>query len=547
MNCFTAFQSDISAYSLPKRFTFPFYYEPHPLCVLAAEELQKHLKNQKDWQHNFQSIGKMFGVLLVKQPNGSIGYLAAFSGKLADRNLLPGFVPPVFDMLTEHSFFIKGQEALNAINTAVKTLEANPKVISAQEELKQAKLQSTQEIREQKQKMKMGKEARKAIRDQARIDLEEEDARAVREELNQESIREKLQLRNLSNYWKEEIAKKQNIAEEYTAEIDQLKAERKAKSNALQQQLFDSYHFLNQAGEVKSLIDIFKDLPSLPAAAGECAAPKLLQYAFQHKLKPLAMAEFWWGQSPQSEIRKEGQFYPSCQGKCKPILGHMLEGMSVDENPMLVNPAIGKKIRILYEEDSFLVVHKPAEMLSVPGINIQDSVYSRMKDKYPSATGPLVVHRLDMATSGLLLIAKTKETHKALQRQFIKRSIKKRYVALLDGVIAEDNGTIDLPLRVDLDDRPRQVVCYEHGKSGRTLWEVVERTNTHTRVHFYPITGRTHQLRVHAAHASGLNTPIVGDDLYGQKGKRLHLHAERLELQHPITKEALVFEAPAEF
>ena len=259
------------------------------------------------------------------------------------------------------------------------------------------------------------------------------------------------------------------------------------------------------------------------------------------------MAEFWWGKSPQSEIRKQGYFYPSCQGKCKPILGHMLQGMDIDENPMLVNPAVGKEVKIVYEEGSFLVVHKPAEMLSVPGINIQDSVYTRMKDRYSAATGALIVHRLDMATSGLLLIAKTKETHKALQRQFIKRTIKKRYVALLEGVIEEDEGTIDLPLRVDLDDRPRQVVCYEHGKAGRTLWKVLERTDTLTRIHFFPITGRTHQLRVHAAHASGLNTPIFGDDLYGKKGERLYLHADRLELQHPITKEPLVFEVAADF
>lgn len=547
MDCFTTFKLDISDYTLPKRFTFPFYYSPHPLSELAAKELQSHLETQTDWKHDFQQTGKMFGILIVQKKNGDIGYLSAFSGKLADSNHLPRFVPPVFDMLAEQSFFLQGQEELNLLNAEVKALEANPKVITARQELKQANLQSTEEIRAQKQRMKLGKEERKAIRDQARIDLEEEDARAVKEELNQESIREKLQLRNLSNYWKEEIAKKQATVEQYTSEIEQLKELRKNKSNALQQQLFESYHFLNQAGEEQSLLDIFKDLPSLPAAAGECAAPKLLQYAFQHQLKPIAMAEFWWGSAPQSEIRKHGHYYPSCQGKCKPILGHMLQGIEVDDNPMLVNPAIGKKLSTVYEEDDFLVIHKPAEMLSVPGINIEDSVYIRMKEKYPKATGPLVVHRLDMATSGLMLIAKNKETHKHLQRQFIKRSIKKRYVALLDGIIEDDKGVVDLPLRVDLDDRPRQVVCYEHGKSGRTLWEVVERTDQHTRIHFYPITGRTHQLRVHAAHASGLNTPILGDDLYGQKDKRLHLHAERLEIIHPKSKETMVFEVDAEF
>lgn len=547
MNCFTEFISPINTYALPKRFTFPFYYEPHPLCVLAAKELQAYLQMQTDWKHDFQSIGKMFGVLIVQKKSGELGYLSAFSGKLADSNHLTGFVPPVFDMLAEHSFFLEGQAQINTLNRKVKGLEANPKVVSARQQLKSDTLQSTQEIRAQKQQMKINKLERKSLRDQARLDLDEVDARAVRDELNQESIREKLQLRNLSNHWKEQLTKSQAAVAQYSAEIEVLKNQRREQSADLQRQLFESYHFLNQAGESQSLIDIFQDLPSLPAAAGECAAPKLLQHAFQNGLKPLAMAEFWWGTSPQSEIRKQGLFYPSCQGKCKPILGHMLKGMVIDDNPMLVNPAIGKEIEIVHEEDSFLVINKPAEMLSVPGINISDSVYTRMKEKYPAATGPLVVHRLDMATSGLLLIAKTKETHKALQRQFIKRTIKKRYVALLEGVIEEDEGTIDLPLRVDLDDRPRQVVCYEHGKAGRTHWEVIERTDKHTRIHFFPITGRTHQLRVHAAHASGLNTPILGDDLYGNKGKRLHLHAERLELQHPVTRKPLAFEVAAEF
>ena len=202
-----------------------------------------------------------------------------------------------------------------------------------------------------------------------------------------------------------------------------------------------------------------------------------MQYAFKHQLKPIAMAEFWWGNSPQSQIRKHAHYYPSCQGKCKPILGHMLKGIKVDDNPMLVNTAIGKKLNIVYEEEDFLVIHKPSEMLSVPGINIEDSVYSRMKEKFPSATGPLIVHRLDMATSGLMLIAKNKETHKYLQRQFIKRSIKKSYVALLDGEITKSEGEIKLPLRVDYENRPYQMVCYEHGKPSITNYKVVEIKN----------------------------------------------------------------------
>lgn len=547
MDCFTTFKSDISSFSLPKRFTFPFYYEPHPISKLASNELQTKIENQTDWKHDFDQIGKMFGVLIVKKDNGEIGYLSAFSGKLADCNLIKGFVPPVFDMLAEKSFYLECEKEINKLNETLKTLESRPELLTAIQELNQAKLQSMKDIRAQKQKIKLGKEERKGIRDQAKIDLDEEDARAVKEELNQESIRDKLQLRNLSKFWKKEIAKKQANVDQHNGEIEILKELRKNKSIDLQQKLFESYHFLNKSGEERSLIDIFKELSNIPSAAGECAAPKLLQYAFKYHLKPIALAEFWWGKSPQSEIRKHEHYYPSCQGKCKPILGHMLKGIKVEDNPMLVNTAIGKKLNIIYEEEDFLVIHKPSEMLSVPGINIEDSVYSRMKEKYPNATGPLVVHRLDMATTGLMLIAKNKETHKYLQRQFIKRSIKKRYMALLDGVLKGDKGTIDLPLRVDLEDRPRQLVCYKYGKSARTKWEKIDHISEKTRVYFYPITGRTHQLRVHASHVNGLNIPILGDDLYGKRSNRLHLHADQLEIIHPKSKQRMIFESKPDF
>jgi len=194
-----------------------------------------------------------------------------------------------------------------------------------------------------------------------------------------------------------------------------------------------------------------------------------------------------------------------------------------------------------------LVIHKPAEFLSVPGIHIQDSVYTRIKHKYPNITGPIIVHRLDMSTSGILLIAKNKKAHKELQRQFITKTVKKRYEALLDGDLKETTGSIDLPLRVDLNDRPRQLVCYEHGKPAHTNWEVLERKAGKTRVHLFPISGRTHQLRVHASHKLGLNMPIVGDDLYGKKANRLHLHAAAIEFTHPTTKEKMIFHKKAEF
>ena len=369
------------------------------------------------------------------------------------------------------------------------------------------------------------------------------------EELRKESLKQAYFLKDFTRQWEVRLENLQQKVDVFRNRIAFLKEDRKNKSNALQQQLFEQYSFLNAKGEHKSLFDIFKNTVQgkPPAAAGECAAPKLLQYAYQHQLEPICLAEFWWGQSPRSEIRKHKHFYPACRGKCEPILGHMLQGLNVDENPMLVNPAEGVALETVYEDDYIAIVNKPAEFLSVPGITIQDSVYERMRLKYPNATGPLIVHRLDMSTSGLMLIAKDKNVHKSLQSQFIKRTVKKRYVALLNGLVSADEGEIDLPLRVDLEDRPRQLVCYEHGKPAKTQWKVVAKNNDQTKIHFWPITGRTHQLRVHASHALGLNCPIVGDDLYGTKADRLHLHAEWIEFKHPITREMVTFEVAPEF
>ena len=553
---FISFKESIDSYELPKRFTFPFYYEPNPLCLLASKELQNHLENQKDWKHDFglnkadeDSCGKMFGVLLVQNKEGEIGYLAAFSGKLAGANHHSKFVPPIFDMLTEEGFFKQGQIELSSIHEQVRALEKKPKLVEAQKFLKAQTEQSLNNIEEQRVLIRANRKVRKEQRLKAEKELNTQEYQSLIDQLSKVSVREKLQLEVLKKQAKERINEAQGKLDIYTSEINYLKSKRKELSGSLQQQLFDQYHFLDINGNKKSLCNIFSKTPQLtpPAAAGECAAPKLLQYAFENQLKPLAMAEFWWGESPKSAIRKHGQYYPACQGKCQPILGHMLQGMEVDENPLLNNPAEGKSIDIIYEDDELLVINKPAEFLSVPGKTIQDSVYQRMKIQFPKATGPLIVHRLDMSTSGLMLIAKTKDTHKNLQRQFIKRSIKKRYVALLEGLVKEDEGVIDLPLRLDIDDRPRQLVCYEHGKSARTKWKVIERKNNQTKIHFYPITGRTHQLRVHSAHTKGLNMPIVGDDLYGTKANRLHLHAESVEFEHPISKELMSFQVKAEF
>jgi len=486
---------------------------------------------------------------VVQNNLGQLGYLKAFSGKLAGKNEHNHFVPPIFDMLQEDGFYRKGENVLNDINSRVDFLEAQEGLKLVKEEFEKVTARSIASIDSQKVRLQANKAERKLRKKQGKTSLSTEAFKELSVLIGEESIRDKFLLRELLVYWEGELEKAKDKLKAFTGPIEALKQDRKEKSNALQQQLYDQYHFLNQHGETKSVCDIFRNtLNGVPlAGAGECAAPKLLQYAFEQGLKPITMAEFWWGASPTSAIRKHKNYYPACQSKCHPILGHMLQGLEVDENPMLKNPALGKVLTTVYEDDSFVVINKPSEFLSVPGKTISDSVFTRMQEKYPNATGPLIVHRLDMSTSGLMVIAKTKEVHKELQSQFINRTVKKRYVALLDGELQEEKGEISLPLRVDLDNRPRQVVCYEYGKNAQTIWKVIERRDQKTLIHFYPVTGRTHQLRMHAAHTLGLNCPIVGDDLYGVKSNRLHLHAEYLQLTHPKNGKMMKFRVKVDF
>ncbi|TDM51273.1 RluA family pseudouridine synthase [Aliivibrio fischeri] len=560
--CFTSFTQSIDGYTLPEKFTFPFCYEPHPLCELAAEELQRHLETQQEWHHNFglsgdksNAIGKMFGVLLVKAPTGEIGYLSAFSGKIADSNHLPHFVPPVFDMLEEDGFFKTELAEITEINATIKQLEANPQLFHLTTSIQSETNASLQQIEMQRQVMIEGRKSRKAQRAAAEITAQDgtqksaEELEQLKVVLGKESVKEKNTLRDIKLIWDEKINALQCQLNELEDALNELKTKRKNLSNGLQKKLFQQYKFLNTHGIEKDLNDIFKDTPNQipPAGSGECAAPKLLQYAFAHGFTPLALAEFWWGIAPKSEIRQHKKFYASCQSKCQPILGHMLDGIEMDENPLLINPAEGKELEIVYEDEFMVVVNKPADFLSVPGKNIHDSVYARIQQRYPDATGGLIIHRLDMATSGLLVLGLTPKAHKRLQQQFINRTVEKRYTALLDGVLEQDEGLITLPMRGDLYDRPRQLVCFEHGKPAETTYQVIERKENKTKVYLYPKTGRTHQLRVHCAHYLGLNMPITGDGLYGKKANRLHLHAGYLSLIHPITKEPMEFNVEAEF
>ncbi|WP_299063556.1 RluA family pseudouridine synthase [uncultured Polaribacter sp.] len=556
MNYFQKFNTNISEIELPEKFTFPFYYQPHLLAKIATNELQDYLKNQTDFIHNFGlsnkkdqlPIGKMFGVLVVKNKQNEIGYLAAFSGKLADKSLPNKFVPPVFNMRTEGSFYIKGEKEIDQINKRLLDLKKDKNYVI----LKKTFLKLSKEIEAdlilERKKLNLKKKDRKARKTIGQTTLNETDFNMLTKKIVQESFNDQFYLKELQDYYEDKIAKKRMELVIFEDEIASLKKQRKEKSNYLQQTLFSKYAFLNQQKEKVNLLDIFND-PAIkpPAGSGECSAPKLLQHAFLNNYTPICMAEFWWGISPNSAIRKHKNYYPACQGRCKPILKHMLKGIKMDANLLLENLAEKQELEIIYEDDVLLVVNKPTEFLSVPGKDITDSVYTRIKEKYPKATGPLIVHRLDMSTSGILLLTKTKETNKVLQNQFIKRTVKKRYVALLDGNLTKKSGKIQLPIRVDLDDRPKQLVDFEHGKNAETDWKIIKRENGKTRVHFYPITGRTHQLRVHAAHKNGLNTPILGDDLYGKKENRLHLHAEFIEFRHPSTNKIMSFTVAADF
>ena len=438
---------------LPERFTYPFCYEPHPLCLLAAEEVKQEIARINPTE------GKMFGVLVVESGEG-LGFLAAYSGLLEGRNDWPYFVPPVFDAQQPDGHFKQTEREISETNR--------------------------------------------------RIALHDEQAEA-------------------------------------------LTIERKLMSERLQEWLFRQYRLLNGRGETRDLVTVWQDYhcsprirkryPMPPGGTGDCCAPKLLQYAYSHQLKPVCMAEFWWGDSPKSMIRHHGQFYPACRGKCKPVLTWMLQGLDVDPNPEEAGfPHL--QIETVYEDEALAVINKPSGLLSVPGRAEYYSVATIAKERWPGATP---VHRLDMGTSGLMIIAKNMEAFHHLQDQFVRRTVKKRYIALVEGIVKEPEGRITLPLLCDPVNRPRQVVDYQRGKTAVTEYEVIKTLGDKTLIALYPHTGRTHQLRMHCAHPDGLGCPIVGDELYGRKADRLCLHCDQIEFAHPVTGERMSFNLPNPF
>ena len=539
-------------------------YEPHPLCIQACREVQEMLARREDWQEEI-ARGKMFGVLIVENVKTDTdvpkwGYLAAYSGQIGGRSDWEDLVPAVFDYLQPDGYFKTHEAEISRINQSISHLEKDERMKEARTLIQQLQEERKRTIAAYQEKMKEAKAKRDSRREAGNLS-EAEEAEMIRE-----SQFMKAELRRLKKSLSEKTALETEF-EDYQENILRLKQLRKQLSDALQQWLFSQFRMLNQEGESKDLLEIFRDealkeypqaaiatsrIAALkmvpPAGSGECCEPKLLQYAYQHGYKPLQMAMFWWGESPKEEIRHHLQFYPACNGKCKPILHWMLPASTFE--PEAINLSIYDKVETLYEDREIAVIHKPEGLLSVPGKNAaQPSVYALMRRKYPEATGPLIVHRLDMATSGVLLIAKTEFAYHRLQKAFLNHQIQKKYVAIISGKDISEKGIISLPLLPDYLNRPRQIVNHEQGKEAITEYEILERIDgSHLRIALYPKTGRTHQLRVHCAHQEGLNAPILGDPLYGnEKAARLHLHAEEITFEHPLTGKKITIKRKADF
>lgn len=539
------FARDVQPQELPSRFNNPFYYSPHRLCVIAAGAVRDILSCNADLAAEVAK-GKMFGVLVVQDSQGQVGSLAAFSGLLCGTNMLDGFVPPVYDLQSPTGYFKQEEERISLLNGKIRERENDSCYIEAVETVAYLRKAMEEELSAMRASMRESKARRSALRSSGALASEEE-ALLVRE-----SQFQKAELKRATAKWQQKISGAEEAVASFKADITKLKEERRRRSAALQEWLFGQFKVLNAYGQEKSLLDIFREHSSSlpPAGAGECAAPKLLQYAYLHGYKPLAMAEFWVGDSPSGEVRRDGCYYGSCKSKCEPILSYMLQGIDVEENALERGGEI-ESVAVVYEDDYIIAVDKPSGVLSVPGIVGGTSVQQWLRESYLHSNELYVAHRLDMATSGLLVAAKSVEVYKAMQRMFASREVAKRYIALLDGIPANGEGTIEVPLAEDYINRPRQKVDFAVGKKAVTRFKVLETVFFNGKecalVQFEPITGRTHQLRVHAACKEGLDTPIVGDALYGNIAGRLMLHASSLAFCHPVTGEEISLEAKAPF
>ena len=573
----------------PRQFTYPFCYNVDPLAEAASLELQRYIADA-DLMSTEKGCGKMFGVLVVEyeDESGALqrGFLAAYSGLLGGRNDWPYFVPPVFDAQQPDGHFKRTEREISAINREIAAIEHDAEYLQSVAQHEQTKKRLQAEVDAFKAEVDAAKARRDARRKSGEPLSEEEQAEMIRE----------------SQFMKAELRRRRKAMEQaestlntqHSTFLKSLQRKRKQMSDELQRWLFSAYRMLNAKGEERDLIDIFREYTHAmpPAGAGDCCAPKLLQYAYLHRLRPVCMAEFWWGESPASEIRHHLHYYPACRSKCLPILTHMLKGLDVAPNPLAQKRHTAEP-RVLYADEYIMVVDKPAGMLSVPGkaenvrsefsdsanISVEEYFANNSKLKTQNSKFLKAAHRLDMDTSGLLVLARTEEAYVELQRQFASRETVKRYEAVLSGVptqnsklktqnsSAQPSGcleAISLPLIADINDRPRQRVDMEHGKPALTLYNIVEvravDANTavayitkkvdkgRTLIHLYPKTGRTHQLRVHCAHPLGLACPILGDPLYGiERADRMYLHAAELTFRHPVTGETMHFLSPSGF
>ena len=521
----------------PQKFTNPFHYEPHPLCLVAAAEVQAYIAADGALRADADR-GKMFGVLVVETADGRLGYLAAYSGLLAGRNDHPFFVPPVFDAMRPDGYFKTREAVITALNHDIDDILESESYASA----KRGRDRIMRENKEEEDSFRRKMAEAKARRDERRRSpvgvSAEEEAAMVRE-----SQFMKAELRRVRRRAKARLAPAEAEVEAVEAVISRLKARRRKMSDALQRWLFSQYVMLDARGRRRDLCSIFAETPMRvpPSGAGDCCAPKLLQCAYLNGLRPVCMAEFWWGASPAGEIRHHLRYYPACRGKCLPILTHMLQGLDVDGGSP--ERAVVEPLEIVYEDEWLAVVDKPAGMKSVPGKGGGASVLEEMRLRRPGKGFVELVHRLDMDTSGLLLVAYGIGVYKNLQAQFAARGVKKRYAALLDGVPDRPRqGIVSLPLSADPLDRPYQKVDREGGKEAVTEYRIMGVDGGRARIELFPLTGRTHQLRVHCAHPGGLGTPIVGDRLYGHPGGRLCLHAEMLSFMHPVTGKKITLE-----
>ena len=501
----------------PVHFTNPFEYEPHPLCIAAKEAVVEYLHSQTEWTEEL-SAGKMMGVLVVR--NGSErGFLAAFSGTLAGKTQQAYFVPPVFDLMAPDCYFQEEEKKISEINKEIERLKCS---IHSHLELKELAQKKIEEAR-----MRM-LEARKN-RQTLRKTLSEEELESQAEEFVRQSQFLKAEVKRTERRWAARLQEAEAMNAPIRNQITQMEEERQHRSQSLQQWLFQQFSFFNAKGEQKDLLEMFRPFAP-PSGAGECCGPRLLQYAYRNGYVPLCMAEFWVGASPQREIRHEGHFYTACRSRCLPILTHMLKGLDVEvsqrekETEKLVN-----EVKIVLQTKEYVILNKPSGMLSVPGKEHLPDILTFVRHLFPEADGPMIVHRLDMDTSGLMVVALTDNMYHQLQNLFLHRQVQKTYIALLEHPMTEgEEGDICLPLRPDFYDNPRQTVDMENGKTAITRYKVLGLVDGHARVALFPETGRTHQLRVHCAHKQGLNNPIVGDRLYGISSGRLMLHASRL-------------------